>query len=91
MLRSLTTTGNSRLEIHGYTDNVGNPDSNKVLSENRANAVKNYLQSQAIGNFPNDRFTTVVGHGQEDALVTNDTAAHRAMNRRVRIVILANE
>src|SRR5689334_23909383 len=40
----LKTNPDLKLGIHGHTDNVGKPKKNKLLSENRATAVKKYLE-----------------------------------------------
>jgi OOP family OmpA-OmpF porin len=37
-----------QIVIEGYTDNVGNPDFNRLLSEYRANAVRDYLIERGI-------------------------------------------
>ena len=68
--------------LHGYTDNTGNPDANMVLSENRANSVAAYLKSKGVKNI-----IRVYAHGQEDALNSNSTAAEKAANRRVNVVL----
>lgn len=68
-----------KLVIDGYTDNTGKADKNQVLSENRAAAVKNYLVSKGI----DESRLTSAGHGQDDPIADNKTAAGRAKNRRV--------
>ena len=52
---SLAITG-LFIQVDGYTDNVGNEQINQVLSDARANAVKEWLQKHAPRNFPDDRF-----------------------------------
>jgi len=69
----------SRIRIQGNTDNIGNPESNKVLSFRRANAVVNYLISQH--SLPKNRFV-VIGNGSDKPLVSNDSESGRATNRR---------
>lgn len=73
------------IEIHGHTDNTGDPASNQTLSEARANAVKTWLMQQSPDNFPADRFK-VVGHGQTEPTCAQDTEPCRAKNRRVVII-----
>lgn len=72
-----------RLEIQGHTDNVGTAAANKILSEARAGAVKQYL----IANFAiaGDRLTTA-GFGDTRPLGDNKTEQGRALNRRVELV-----
>jgi len=69
------------LIIEGHTDNQGTPATNKLLSNNRANAVKEYLQKQ---NISPSRLQSV-GYGQEKPIATNATTVGRAMNRRVEL------
>jgi OOP family OmpA-OmpF porin len=66
--------------ITGYTDNVGDEEKNKQLSEQRAKAVKGRLFNQ--GGVPLERLKTV-GKGASDPLADNDTDAGRAQNRRI--------
>ena len=68
-----------KVEIAGHTDNTGKPESNKVLSEKRAAAVKTYLVKKGVAA---DRLTTV-GFGQEQPVDDNATKAGKAKNRRV--------
>jgi OOP family OmpA-OmpF porin len=68
-----------KLSIDGHTDNTGTPEKNQALSENRANAVKNYLVSKGIA----EGRLTAAGHGQDEPISDNKTAAGRQKNRRV--------
>ena len=74
------------IKIYGYTDDKGADDYNLKLSENRSNAVKNYLASKGLNA---SRFVTV-GMGEADPLASNETDAGRAQNRRVEFAITAN-
>jgi outer membrane protein OmpA-like peptidoglycan-associated protein len=65
--------------ITGYTDNVGSPEFNQRLSEDRAQTVGSYLVSRGVS--PNRLFTQ--GRGMRDPIAPNDSASGRAMNRRV--------
>lgn len=89
LYNQLNVTGLS-IEIHGHTDNVGSPDKNMTLSERRAMAVKQWLQQKSTDSFPNERFAKVEAHGQSQPLESNDTAAGKAANRRVEIVLGTN-
>lgn len=77
-----------KIKLDGFTDNVGDPSRNKTLSELRAQAVKTYLQKVAPKNFPNNRFVSVEGHGQEQPVSDNATAVGKAANRRVEVALI---
>jgi len=68
-----------KISIDGYTDNTGKPEYNQKLSESRANSVKEYLAKKGISE---ERITSA-GHGINDPVASNSTAAGRAKNRRV--------
>ena len=57
-----------------------------ALSESRAFAVKQWLESKAPVNFPSGRLR-VFSHGQENPIAPNSTNEGRAQNRRVEIVL----
>lgn len=80
----LNRKDDERIELGGHTDNVGNAKSNQVLSEARANTVRNYLISKGID--PNR--VTAKGYGMTKPIATNKTAAGRAQNRRTEVTIL---
>jgi outer membrane protein OmpA-like peptidoglycan-associated protein len=71
------------IEIQGHTDNTGTSARNKLLSEDRANSVRDRLVS--LGVSPSR--LTAKGYGAERPLVPNVTAGNRARNRRVALVI----
>ncbi|MCL2449098.1 MAG: OmpA family protein, partial [Polyangiaceae bacterium] len=73
-----------RVEVQGHTDNSGTADHNKVLSEERAEAVRTWLLQHGV---ITDRLVAH-GYGQDNPLVPNVTAANRARNRRVQFIIL---
>lgn len=75
-----------RIQINGHTDNTGSPEINVNLSEQRANAVKNWLYSQAPNLFKGNR-VTVQGFGQDKPVASNNTSAGRSQNRRVEVVM----
>ncbi|WP_309691109.1 OmpA family protein [Armatimonas sp.] len=86
--RNLLVASNMVVEIHGHTDNVGDPAKNMQLSESRAFAVKSWLEKQAPVNFKGR--IGVFSHGQTQPLVPNSTDTGRSQNRRVEIVLRAN-
>jgi len=73
---------NIKLSINGYTDNVGNPDNNQKLSEERANAVKDFLTTKGIA----AERMKAQGFGATNPVASNATAAGRQQNRRVELI-----
>jgi outer membrane protein OmpA-like peptidoglycan-associated protein len=71
------------VEVQGHTDNVGKAESNKALSQRRAEAVDNYLISKGI----DKNRLTAVGFGPDKPVADNKTPAGRAKNRRVEFVV----
>lgn len=71
----------SNFTIEGHTDSVGSKSSNQKLSEQRANAVRDYLVENGISN---DRLTAY-GFGEDYPLFPNTTKSGRANNRRTEI------
>ena len=69
----------ARIRIQGNTDNTGNYNKNKKLSEKRAQAVANYLVSEY--GFDKNRFV-VVGNGSDKPVSDNNTSKGRSKNRR---------
>ncbi len=67
--------------LEGYTDSVGSDRSNQLLSERRANAVRDWLIANGIDK---DRLTAK-GFGEENPIDSNKTAAGRTNNRRVEV------
>jgi outer membrane protein OmpA-like peptidoglycan-associated protein len=72
-----------RLDIEGYTDSVGSDEFNMKLSEQRAEAVRQYLAAQGLA----DTAMTAKGFGKSLPVADNATAAGRQQNRRVEIVV----
>jgi outer membrane protein OmpA-like peptidoglycan-associated protein len=71
------------LAIEGYTDTTGTPDYNLKLSQQRADAVRDFLVSQGLSA---DAISSK-GLGQADPVADNGTAAGRKLNRRVEIIV----
>jgi OmpA-OmpF porin, OOP family len=71
------------IEISGHTDNVGAPEENMKLSQERADAVRNYLIKKGIA------ATRIVakGYGDTQPIAYNDTEQGRAKNRRTEVRI----
>lgn len=72
-----------KLQVEGYTDNVGGEQMNQKLSENRADGVKNFLISQGV---QQDNITST-GYGMSNPVADNSTSKGRAQNRRVQLVV----
>ena len=73
-----------RIEISGHTDNVGSDSMNQKLSEERANAVADYLFNNGI----DKQRVRSVGYGKTRPIDTNDTEQGRANNRRTMFEII---
>ena len=86
MFNDLVVAGGTIVEIHGHTDDQGSADKNQRLSEDRAFAVKKWLQAQSTVNFPDQRIK-VFAHGSTEPLDSNSTAEGRAKNRRVEMIL----
>jgi outer membrane protein OmpA-like peptidoglycan-associated protein len=71
------------LAIEGYTDNTGTPDFNMKLSQQRADAVRQFLITQGLSP---DTISSK-GLGQADPVADNNTAVGRKQNRRVEIIV----
>ncbi len=87
VLSQLTISAGLRIRISGYTDSDGNAQTNQVLSDNRANAVKDYLMKNGGGNFSKERFESVKGLGVSTKF-SNASPAEKAKNRRVEISLV---
>lgn len=72
-----------KVEIEGHTDNVGSDGFNMTLSQDRADAVRNYLIQQGI----EATRVTARGMGETNPVATNETVEGRANNRRVDIIL----
>jgi outer membrane protein OmpA-like peptidoglycan-associated protein len=72
------------VDVLGHTDSIGSAAYNQRLSEQRAQAVANYLVAQGV----NLARIATRGHGYAMPIATNDTEAGRAQNRRVEIKIV---
>lgn len=80
---NLVSYPNSRIQVLGHTDNTGTAAYNFDLSQRRAVAVRDILLGAGV---PANRLSAV-GMGEDRPIATNTTAAGRAQNRRVEIII----
>ena len=79
MVEYMTHKKSSRIEISGHTDNAGKKAVNKKLSQQRADAVRDYLVSKGI----EAARIKAVGYGDEKPIAPNDTSEGRQKNRRI--------
>lgn len=81
---SLALFPGSSVVVEGHTDANGSDSANLILSQDRADAVKQYL----VSNFQLDpERVTSIGYGEARPVATNETADGRARNRRIDLVI----
>jgi outer membrane protein OmpA-like peptidoglycan-associated protein len=72
-----------KVQVEGYTDNIGSDEYNQKLSEQRADGVREYLVAQSVS----DSNVTAKGFGMADPVADNTTNQGRAKNRRVELVV----
>ncbi len=87
LAKSLKDNPETNVLIIGHTDNTGSDDYNAKLSERRAEAVKTFAMNQGVAG---SRLNTQ-GKGENEPIADNSTEDGRSKNRRVEIVIVANE
>jgi len=73
-----------KIEIAGHTDNTGNDAHNLALSQDRSNAIKNYLVKKGI----KATQVTAKGYGSKQPVADNATEDGRQLNRRTEVRIL---
>ncbi|MCF8242073.1 MAG: OmpA family protein [Melioribacteraceae bacterium] len=73
-----------KVEIQGYTDNIGPGKMNQKISEKRAEVVRNYLMGKGV---KEDRLS-IIGYGESNPIADNKTPEGRAMNRRIEFKVL---
>lgn len=72
------------IRVNGHTDNRGSKSYNLFLSDQRADAVKEYLINKGISK---DRLTSI-GVGEEEPIADNATVNGSQLNRRVTFTII---
>jgi OOP family OmpA-OmpF porin len=73
------------IEIGGHTDSDGTPAFNQRLSEQRANAVKDFLVKNGV----NASILQVRGYGADRPKRENTSEAGKYMNRRIQYSVVA--
>jgi outer membrane protein OmpA-like peptidoglycan-associated protein len=81
--RVLNQYPDTSIQVAGHTDTTGSEQTNQVLSERRAENVKNALVGQGV----NPSRITTLGFGESAPIADNNTEAGRQLNRRVVITI----
>ncbi len=84
VMRALREFPNKKILIAGHTDSQGNDAYNLNLSENRASAVRAYLEAN-MGLSP-DQLESI-GYGESRPIASNDTPEGRKLNRRIEVII----
>lgn len=82
--RAIRTFGEPQVVVEGHTDNTGSDEVNEYLSQQRAEAVMEYLIANKT--LPSDKIMAV-GYGSVRPLASNRTSEGRAINRRIDVVI----
>ena len=75
------------IRITGHTDNVGSDMANQILSEGRANSVRNDLIQRGVA----AERITAEGKGEKEPVADNDTEEGRQLNRRVEFTITGTD
>lgn len=87
LLRVLKKYPKNNIVVAGHTDSTGSDELNNTLSVQRAKSVYDYL----LANNLKTKSIQYVGYGETSPVADNSTAAGRAKNRRVELLITANE
>ncbi|HSB08779.1 MAG TPA: OmpA family protein [Blastocatellia bacterium] len=89
LARKAMSTKGYVIEIAGFADSTGNTARNRVLSQQRADAVVRYLQENH--DIPLRRMITPFGYGELRPVADNSSAEGRRQNRRVEVKILVSK
>jgi outer membrane protein OmpA-like peptidoglycan-associated protein len=82
--RLMSLNSAMKIEVSGHTDNVGKDPDNLLLSQKRANAVRDHLVKQGI---PSSRIVPK-GYGETKPLNDNSDEGKRQLNRRIEFRVL---
>jgi len=82
IVSTLKANPQTKIEIGGHTDNIGDQRLNLALSENRAKVILNYLVSKGI----EENRLAYKGYGGSKPVAPNDSEENKKKNRRVEIV-----
>lgn len=84
VIQILARCPSAKVQIGGYTDSRGDADLNMRLSRERAETVRDYLVEQGI----NTARLDARGFGPQRPIASNNTAAGRALNRRIEFRVI---
>ncbi len=84
LLKLMALDSKIKIEVHGHTDNVGKEETNMVLSQKRADAVRDVLIRRGI----EESRIKAIGFGLSKPVADNSTAEGRAKNRRTEFIIV---
>ena len=84
LVEYMTTKTTCVIELSGHTDDVGDDEDNRVLSDDRAKSVKKYLVSQGI----ESKRIVAKGYGESKPIASNKNPEGRRLNRRTEVRIL---
>ena len=87
LARILNRYNDTNLVIEGHTDSIGSEAENQSLSERRAEAVANLLKAYGVA----ENRLSPVGFGETHPVSSNETEPGRKLNRRVEVLIYAND
>lgn len=76
---------NVYIEIQGHTDSTGTPAYNMKLGEERADAVRLFMNKNGV---PLNRMSTI-SYGETNPVAPNDNPTGRSQNRRVVVIVMA--
>jgi outer membrane protein OmpA-like peptidoglycan-associated protein len=82
----LQTEPDKKIRVEGHTDSMGDADANLLLSEQRAQAVRDALVSLGVAS----ERVTALGMGEDFPISSNEDEDGRARNRRVDVILLDN-
>ena len=80
----LANNSAAKLTLNGYSDSIGAPSYNQMVSEIRAYSVKSYLSGKGI----KPSRMMAFGHGAQKFIASNKSAEERRLNRRVEIELI---
>ena len=72
-----------KLQVEGHTDAIGSDEYNQSLSDKRAQSVRDYLITSGVSM----NNVAALGLGKADPVADNGSAAGRALNRRVEMIV----
>lgn len=72
-----------KIQVEGHTDSTGSDETNQILSEHRANAVRDFLVQEGV----DSSMITAMGMGSSNPVASNDSNVGRQLNRRVEMIV----